>query len=66
MIPYGRQDIDELDIKAVVDVLQSDYLTQGPAVPRFEESVMQVTHSDYALAVNYVCRVCELRSLLRL
>jgi len=52
MIPYGRQDIDELDIKAVVDVLQSDYLTQGPAVPRFEESVMQVTHSDYALAVN--------------
>lgn len=39
MIPYGRQSIDAADIDAVVEVLKSDFLTQGPAVPRFEESV---------------------------
>lgn len=39
MIPYGRQDITQADIDAVVEVLQSDFLTQGPAVPRFEQAV---------------------------
>ena len=39
MIPYGRQDITEEDIDAVVDVLKSDFLTQGPLVPQFEEVV---------------------------
>ena len=38
MIPYGRQDITQADIEAVVEVLRSDFLTQGPAVPRFEQS----------------------------
>ena len=39
MIPYGRQDVTQADIDAVVGVLRSDFLTQGPAVPRFEERV---------------------------
>jgi dTDP-4-amino-4,6-dideoxygalactose transaminase len=39
MIPYGRQDITEADIAAVEEVLRSDFLTQGPAVPRFEGAV---------------------------
>ena len=39
MIPYGRQEITDADIAAVVDVLHSDFLTQGPVVPRFEQAV---------------------------
>ena len=39
MLPYGRQSIDEADIAAVVEVLRSDFLTQGPAIPRFETAV---------------------------
>ena len=39
MIPYGRQDISESDIEAVVEILRSDFLTQGPAVPAFEQAV---------------------------
>ena len=39
MLPYGRQDITKEDIDAVVTVLQSDFLTQGPQVPRFEEKL---------------------------
>ena len=39
MIPYGRQSIDAADIEAVVEVLKSDFLTQGPAVPRFEQAL---------------------------
>lgn len=41
MIPYGRQHIDQADIDAVTAVLTSDFLTQGPAVPAFEQSVAQ-------------------------
>jgi len=52
MIPYGRQDIIQADIDAVVAVLQSDFLTQGPMVPRFEESVAQHVGASHALAVN--------------
>lgn len=52
MIPYGRQDISQADIDAVVQVLQSDYLTQGPMVPKFEETVAQHVGAGYALAVN--------------
>jgi UDP-4-amino-4,6-dideoxy-N-acetyl-beta-L-altrosamine transaminase len=51
-IPYGRQDISEADIQAVVDVLRSDWLTQGPAVPRFEQSVAQYCGAEHALAMN--------------
>ncbi len=52
MIPYGRQDITQADIDAVVQVLQSDFLTQGPMVPRFEQRVMQHVGARHALAVN--------------
>ena len=51
-IPYGRQDISEQDIQAVVDILRSDFLTQGPAVPAFEQSVMAYTGAQHAIAVN--------------
>ena len=52
MIPYGRQDISETDIQAVVDVLRSDYLTQGPAVPAFEKAVASYSGAQHAVAVN--------------
>ncbi|QKS82240.1 UDP-4-amino-4,6-dideoxy-N-acetyl-beta-L-altrosamine transaminase [Pseudomonas bijieensis] len=52
MIPYGRQDITQADIDAVIGVLQSDFLTQGPMVPRFEQQVAQHVGASHALAVN--------------
>lgn len=52
MINYGRQDISEDDIEAVVRVLRSDFLTQGPAVPSFEKSVCDFTGAAHAIAVN--------------
>lgn len=52
MIPYGRQDITQADIDAVVEVLQSDFLTQGPMVPRFEQGVALHVGAAHALAVN--------------
>ena len=51
-IPYGRQDITQADIDAVVAVLQSDFLTQGPKVPEFEESVASYCGAKHAIAVN--------------
>ncbi len=51
-IPYGRQDISEEDIKAVMDVLRSDFLTQGPAVPAFEKAVAAYCVVEHAIAVN--------------
>jgi len=51
-IPYGRQDISQADIDAVVDVLRSDFLTQGPAVPAFEAAVSQYCGVQHAVAVN--------------
>ncbi len=51
-IPYGRQSITEADIAAVVDVLKSDFLTQGPVVPRFEDAVAAVSDANHAIAVN--------------
>ncbi|TLU81989.1 MAG: UDP-4-amino-4,6-dideoxy-N-acetyl-beta-L-altrosamine transaminase [Chlorobium sp.] len=52
MIPYGRQDINQEDIDAVVNVLQSDFLTQGPVVPKFEKTVAHYCGSQYAVTVN--------------
>jgi UDP-4-amino-4,6-dideoxy-N-acetyl-beta-L-altrosamine transaminase len=52
MIPYGRQDISDQDVAAVVAVLRSDFLTQGPVVPRFEAAVAQRVGARYAVAVN--------------
>lgn len=52
MIPYGRQDITQADLDAVVEVLRSDFLTQGPAVPRFEDAVAANVRVRHAIAVN--------------
>lgn len=52
MIPYGRQDINQADIDAVVTVLRSDFLTQGPAVPNFEKAVADYCGAQHAVAVN--------------
>ncbi|WP_168016901.1 UDP-4-amino-4,6-dideoxy-N-acetyl-beta-L-altrosamine transaminase [Halomonas salinarum] len=52
MIPYGRQDIQQGDIDAVLAVLQSDFLTQGPMVPRFEQAVADKVVARHALAMN--------------
>lgn len=52
MIPYGRQDISEDDIAAVVEVLRSDFLTQGPAVPRFEARVAEYVGARHAVACS--------------
>lgn len=52
MIPYGKQDISAEDIAAVSEVLRSDFLTQGPVVPRFEEAVAEAAKAKYGVAVN--------------
>ncbi|MDN3988246.1 UDP-4-amino-4,6-dideoxy-N-acetyl-beta-L-altrosamine transaminase [Zwartia vadi] len=52
IIPYGRQDISQADIDAVVEVLRSEFLTQGPKVPLFEQSVSTYCGAKYAVAVN--------------
>ena len=52
MIPYGRQDINQADIDAVVDVLHSDFLTQGAAVPAFEKAVSNYCGAQFSVAVN--------------
>ena len=52
MIPYGRQDITKADIDGVVEVLTSDFLTQGPKVPIFESAVATHVGAKYAVAVN--------------
>ncbi|CAH1522063.1 Bacillosamine/legionaminic acid biosynthesis aminotransferase PglE [Vibrio owensii] len=52
MIPYGKQEITPEDIDSVVEVLNSDFLTQGPKVPEFEQALNNHTGADYALAVN--------------
>jgi UDP-4-amino-4,6-dideoxy-N-acetyl-beta-L-altrosamine transaminase len=51
-IPYGRQNISETDIQSVVDVLRSDFLTQGPAVPAFEQTVAAYCGASHGVAVN--------------
>jgi len=52
MIPYGKQSISQEDINAVINVLKSDFLTQGPQVPLFEESVRKAVNAKFAVAVN--------------
>ena len=51
-IPYGRQNIDQSDIDAVVESLNSDYLTQGPKVKEFELKFSEYVEANYAVAVN--------------
>ena len=52
MIPYGRQEITEADLDAVGQVLRSDFLTQGPAVPRFEAAVAAKVGAAHGVAMN--------------
>ena len=52
VIPYGRHDISESDIQEVVNVLKSDFLTQGPMVPRFEQAVADYCGVQHGVAMN--------------
>ncbi|MEL7388141.1 MAG: UDP-4-amino-4,6-dideoxy-N-acetyl-beta-L-altrosamine transaminase [Pseudomonadota bacterium] len=52
MIPYGRQDITETDIEVVIETLRSDFITQGPAIPRFEGAVSEYCGASGAVAVT--------------
>lgn len=63
MIPYGRQDIKQADIDAVVEVLQSDFLTQGPRVPAFEQTIASKVGADHAVAVNSATSALHLACL---
>ncbi|WP_133491634.1 UDP-4-amino-4,6-dideoxy-N-acetyl-beta-L-altrosamine transaminase [Alcanivorax sp. 24] len=63
MIPYGRQDITREDIDAVLEVLQSDFLTQGPKVPAFEQAVAAHCGGGYGVAVNSATSALHLACL---
>lgn len=63
MIPYGRQEITQADIDAVVSVLESDFLTQGPQVPCFEQTVATHVGAKHALAVNSATSALHLACL---
>ena len=52
MIPYGKQEITDQDVRQVLEVLRSDFLTQGPKVPIFESRLSEVTNAKYVTAVN--------------
>ena len=52
MIPYGRHSINQADIDAVVEVLRSDFITQGPTMPRFEQAVARYCGAQHAVATN--------------
>src|SRR5690554_2625002 len=63
MIPYGRQNITQDDIDAVVEVLRSDFLTQGPVVEQFEQSVAEHVGAGYGVAVNSATSALHLACL---
>ncbi|UQB42703.1 UDP-4-amino-4,6-dideoxy-N-acetyl-beta-L-altrosamine transaminase [Thiomicrospira microaerophila] len=63
MIPYGKQAISQADIDAVVAVLQSDYLTQGPQVPAFETAVKNYSGAQFGIAVNSATSVLHIACL---
>lgn len=62
-IPYGRQDVSDSDIQAVVEVLRSDWLTQGPAVPGFEQAVAGYCGAVHAVAANSATSALHLACL---
>ena len=62
-LPYGRQTITEDDIAAVVNVLQSPFLTQGPAVPAFEKAIAEEVGVEHAVAVNSATSALHLSCL---
>ncbi|WP_074213546.1 UDP-4-amino-4,6-dideoxy-N-acetyl-beta-L-altrosamine transaminase [Salinivibrio sp. ES.052] len=63
MIPYGKQHLSEQDYAAVLEVLKSDYLTQGPQVPAFEAAVAELTGAAHAVAVNSATSALHLACL---
>ena len=63
MIPYGRHDITDSDIAAVVDVLRSDFLTQGSSVPAFEDKFAKYCEVSHAIAVNSATSALHLACL---
>jgi UDP-4-amino-4,6-dideoxy-N-acetyl-beta-L-altrosamine transaminase len=63
LIPYGRQSISEADIEAVVEVLKSDFLTQGPAVPAFEQAIAARCGAEYGIAANSATSALHLACL---
>ena len=63
MIPYGRQDINQSDIDAVIDVLKSDFLKQGPQLPLFEKTVADYCGANNAVAVNSATSALHLACL---
>lgn len=62
-IPYGRQDITEDDVDAVIDILHSDFLTQGPMVPHFEKGLAEYCNSKHSIAVNSATSALHLSCL---
>ena len=52
ILPYGRQSISEADEQSVLACLRSDFLTQGPAVPAFEQGLVAATNAGHAVAFN--------------
>jgi UDP-4-amino-4,6-dideoxy-N-acetyl-beta-L-altrosamine transaminase len=63
MIPYGKHDINQTDIDSVIEVLKSDFLTQGPKVPAFESAVKSYTGASFAVAVNSATSALHLACL---
>lgn len=63
MIPYGKQEITQHDIDAVINVLKSDFLTQGPQVPLFESAIKNATGASHALATNSATSALHLACL---
>jgi UDP-4-amino-4,6-dideoxy-N-acetyl-beta-L-altrosamine transaminase len=63
VIPYGKQDVNQRDIDAVLKVLQSDFLTQGPAVPKFEQAVANYCGANFGVAVNSATSALHLACL---
>lgn len=62
-LPYGRQQITEEDIASVISVLKSDFLTQGPIIPKFEKKISNILNVDFALAVTNATSALHLACL---
>jgi UDP-4-amino-4,6-dideoxy-N-acetyl-beta-L-altrosamine transaminase len=63
VIPYSRQSISQADVDAVVEVLKSEFLTQGPQVPAFENAVKRYVGAPHAIAVNSATSALHLACL---
>lgn len=63
MIPYGRQEVTQEDVDAILDVLHSDFLTQGPKAPLFEDVVSKYCNASYAVSTNSATSALHLACL---